>query len=167
MNNQVLITGKLGANPEVVRTKEDGGAVTKLSIALNEYRFNDENEEFQKVRTSWIPVTVFGEVGEKAVESLKSGDQVTVMGALRSSQYEKDGKKLSRIEVIARSILMSQNLPMTDHKAMDLIEKKVGVEPKTFAPPAASMKAAVQVKAQIKPQPQKPVMNIKMKEKNA
>lgn len=166
MNNQVLITGKLGANPEVVRTKEDGGAVTKMSIALNEYRFNEE-EDFDKVRTSWIPVTVFGEIAEKSVESLKSGDQVTVMGALRSSQYEKDGEKRSRLEVIARSILMSQNLPMTDHKAMDLIEKKVGVEPKTFAPPATAMEAAMQVKAQIKPQPQKPVMNFKMKEKNA
>ncbi len=110
MKNQVTLTGNLGSDPETVRTTEAGGAVVRFSIAQTERKLNQESGEYEDSHTNWIPIKAFGSLAERATQSLKKGDVVSLSGVLRSSQYEDKGVKRSSYEVIANEILKSEYL---------------------------------------------------------
>lgn len=95
--------GNLGADPDV-RYSAAGSAVTSFRIAINEqWKDRDGN---QQGRTEWVRVKCFGRLAEIAGEYLRKGSAVYVRGALRTSEYEKNGEKRFSTEIVADEIRM-------------------------------------------------------------
>ena len=96
--NVVLLSGNLGADPEVV-VSSNGNPVCKLRLATTE-RYLDGNK-VQQERTNWHRVTVFGKRGESLGKILRKGERVNVQGRLEYGSYEKDGVKHYTTDIIA------------------------------------------------------------------
>lgn len=95
--NQVIITGRLGADPEI-RNTGAGKPVASFRVASSESWTKDGEK---KEKTEWVNVTVFREAMARFVEHyVKKGDRVLVRGAFRTRMYEKDGVKHYPTEVV-------------------------------------------------------------------
>ena len=102
--NRVVISGNLTRDPEV-RSTASGTSVMKLGIAVNErVKKGDQWEDYP----NFIECTMFGKRAEGVSKYLSKGSKVAIEGHLRYSQWEKDGQKRSKLEVIVDEIeLMS------------------------------------------------------------
>ena len=108
-SNFISVTGNLGGDVEV-RKSERGEEVARLSVAETVSRPNAKTGEYEQVHTNWIPVTAFGSLARRTMQSLKKGDRVTVLGSLKTSNYEKEGVSRKGFEVIAYSVEKTQLL---------------------------------------------------------
>ena len=102
--NKVILIGNLGRDPET-RYSQGGSAVTNFSVATSESwrdRATGENQE----RTEWHNVVCFARLAEIAGEYLRKGSKVYIEGSLRTSQWEQDGQKRYRTEIMARDMQM-------------------------------------------------------------
>ncbi len=97
--NKVLLTGNLGAAPEVKESK--GVTFCRFSLATNE-RWKDRAGRPQE-RTDWHQVVAFGGLA-KSLRSLEKGAKLGVEGKLRVRRYEKDGETRYAVEVHADEI---------------------------------------------------------------
>lgn len=101
--NRVILTGNLGADPEV-RSTQSGTTVLTMRIAVNDRRKNQRTGEWEDY-CNWIGVTMFGKRAEALSSMLRKGSKVGVEGKLRWSQWEdKSGGKRSKIEVMADEV---------------------------------------------------------------
>ena len=99
--NTVIISGNLGANPEV-RTTASGLAVANLSVATNE-RVKQDGEWTD--HTEWHRVTVFGKQAEVCGKFLAKGSKVTIQGKLRTRKFaDKDGRDKWTTEILADNV---------------------------------------------------------------
>lgn len=96
--NKVLLVGNLVRDPEV-RYLPSGSAVADLRLAVSR-RFKTQQGE-QRDETCFISVALFGKSAEVAGQYLKKGRSIFVEGRLKFEEWEKDGKKNSRISVAA------------------------------------------------------------------
>ena len=101
--NRVMLLGNLGADPEL-KVTQGGQAVLKLRLATTE-SYVDKNQTRQE-RTEWHSVTVWGRRGEALAKFLTKGQSIFVEGSLRTSNYEVNGEKRYRTEVIANNIIL-------------------------------------------------------------
>ena len=101
--NRVMLLGSLGADPELKMT-QSGQAVLKLRLATNE-RYQDKAGTWQD-RTEWASVVVWGKRAEGLHKILEKGSQIFVEGSLKTSSYEKDGRKIFRADVVANKVLL-------------------------------------------------------------
>ncbi len=101
LSSTVTLVGNLTRDPEL-RFTNSGMAVTTCGMAVNFRR--QRNGEWEE-ETSFFNVTLFGEMGENAAESLSKGSRVLVSGRLQQRSWEtQDGDKRSTVEVIADEI---------------------------------------------------------------
>ena len=100
--NRVVLVGNLTADPEL-RALPSGTSVCQLRIAVND-RIKDRNSGEWTDYANYFDVTVFGAAGENCAKYLAKGRQVAVDGRLRFRQWEKDGQKRSKVEVVAESV---------------------------------------------------------------
>lgn len=112
--NRVTLLGNLGADPEL-RFGQGGAdsAVLKLRIATTESWF-DKASNARKERTDWHNVTVFGKRGEALHRILVKGSTVLIEGRLQTSNYEKDGQKHYRTDVVATNVVLAGARPQAD-----------------------------------------------------
>lgn len=89
--NKVILIGRLVNDVDL---KYTGGqmAVAKFTLAV---------DRMKKDETDFIRVTVFGKQGENAEKYLAKGKKTAVEGRLQTGSYEKDGKKVYTMDVIA------------------------------------------------------------------
>ena len=102
--NKVIIIGNLGRDPET-RYAQNGSPVTNFSVATSETwrdRASGENQE----RTEWHNIVCFARLAEIAGEYLRKGSKVYIEGSLRTSQWEQDGQKRYKTEIMARELQM-------------------------------------------------------------
>jgi single-strand DNA-binding protein len=102
--NKVILIGNLGRDPET-RYTQSGAPVTNFSVATSE-NWRDKTSGEQQERTEWHNVVCFARLAEIAGEYLKKGSKVYIEGSLRTSDWEKEGQKHYRTEVIAREMQM-------------------------------------------------------------
>ena len=96
--NLVIITGNLGADPKVNKTKSDL-TVANLSIATNE-RIKQGNEWID--HTEWHNVVVFGGQAETSARFLTKGSKVAIHGKLRTRKWTtEDGQERRTTEIVA------------------------------------------------------------------
>ena len=100
--NSVTISGNLTRDPEV-RTTQSGMPVMAISIAVNDRRRNSQTGEWEDC-PNFIDCTLFGNRAQNVSEYISKGSHVTISGKLRWSQWERDGQKRSKIEVIIDDI---------------------------------------------------------------
>ena len=106
--NRVIITGNLTRDPDL-RSTSGGMPVLGFGVAVNDRRRNQQTGEWEDY-PNFIDCTMFGARAQSVSRFLSKGSKVAIEGKLRWSQWERDGQKRSKIEVIVDEIeFMSRN----------------------------------------------------------
>lgn len=114
--NRVNITGNLTRDPEL-RTTPNGMAVLTIGMAVNDRRRNNQTGEWEDY-ANYVNCIVFGKRAEALASHLSKGSKVAIEGKLHYSQWESDGQKRSKLEVIIDEIeFMSQRGSEVAHTA--------------------------------------------------
>lgn len=100
--NRVNISGNLTRDPEL-RATTGGTQVLSFGMAVNDRRKNQQTGEWEDY-PNFVDCTMFGSRAEKVSRYLAKGCKVAVEGKLRYSQWERDGQKRSKLEVIVEEI---------------------------------------------------------------
>lgn len=97
--NKVILIGNLGADPE------KSGSATKLRLATSESYIDRNGAKVE--RTEWHKITIFGKLGDIAMQYLRKGSKVFIEGSLRTSKYnDKDGQQRYSTEILANFMQM-------------------------------------------------------------
>lgn len=78
-----------------------GVARANVSIAVN--RSKKQGEQWID-EVSYFDVTIWGKTAENLKPYLQKGTQIAVSGYLRQDRWEKDGKKNSRVTIVAELV---------------------------------------------------------------
>ncbi|MCL1846493.1 MAG: single-stranded DNA-binding protein [Coriobacteriia bacterium] len=100
--NKVLISGNLTRDPEL-RATATGIPVLGIGVAVNDRRKNQSTGEWEDF-PNYINCTMFGPRAEAVSAFLSKGSKVAIEGKLRWSQWENEGQKRSKLEVIIDEI---------------------------------------------------------------
>jgi single-strand DNA-binding protein len=100
--NRVLIAGNLTRDPQTKFLSGDR-AVANFGLAINR-KFKGSDGE-QKEEATFVEVEAWGRTAELAGQYLAKGRPCFIEGRLKLDQFEdKEGKKQSRLKVVAESI---------------------------------------------------------------
>jgi single-strand DNA-binding protein len=99
--NQVTLMGNLTRDPELRQTP-NGQNVTSFSLALNR-SYKDASGEWKEA-TDYIDIVCWGPLAERVSQYLSKGRRCLVQGRVQSSSWEQDGKKRSKVEVLANDV---------------------------------------------------------------
>lgn len=100
--NRVVLSGNLTRDPEL-RTTAGGTPIMSFGLAVNDRRKNSQTGEWEDY-ANFVDCTLFGNRATGLAPLLSKGTKVTLEGKLRWSQWEKDGQKRSKIEVVVDNI---------------------------------------------------------------
>lgn len=93
--NQVILLGRLTRDPE---TRKVGDyQVASFGIAVDRDYGKDKKADF-------FDCDAWGKTGEFVSNYLKKGNQILIQGRLRFDSWEKDGKKFSKVSVVADKV---------------------------------------------------------------
>ena len=103
--NKVILVGRVTRD---VGTDERsfsfvGNGVAKLVVSIASNRSIKKNEKWED-EVSYFDVTIWGKVAESLKNKLVKGKQIAVTGYLKQDRWEKDGKKQSKLNIIAESV---------------------------------------------------------------
>lgn len=96
--NRVNISGNLTRDPELRQT-QGGMAVLTFGVAVNDRRRNQQTGEWEDY-ANFVDCTMFGNRASAVAQYLAKGAKVAIEGKLRWSQWERDGVRRSKIEVV-------------------------------------------------------------------
>ena len=96
--NRVIISGNRTRDPDL-RSTASGMAVLSLGVAVNDRRRNQQTGEWEDY-PNFVDCTMFGTRAESLARFLPKGTKVTIEGKPRWSQWERDGQKRSKLEVV-------------------------------------------------------------------
>lgn len=102
--NKVTLFGNLGADPEL-RMTSNGTHVLSFRMATTDVYF-DKNQQKQE-KTEWHHVALFGPRAEPLSKLLSKGSRVLVEGRLQTTNYDKDGSKRYKTEIIAADLFLA------------------------------------------------------------
>lgn len=104
MATNITITGNACSDPEL-RFTPGGAAVANLNVAVNHRRKNQQTQEWEDAGTDFYSVSAWKEMGENVASSVTKGQEVIVVGRLKSRSYEtKEGEKRTVWEIEADHI---------------------------------------------------------------
>jgi single-strand DNA-binding protein len=101
--NKVILIGNLGADPELKYTPGNQ-AVARLRLATTESYQTKTGERQQ--RTAWHSVVVWGKRAEALSKILSKGRTICVEGRIDYQQWERDGAKHYKTEIVATDVLL-------------------------------------------------------------
>jgi len=94
MLNSCILTGNLGADPEVFYSSE-GEPIATFNLAFRS----------SKKKTGWIKVTCFRRLAEVAEKYLHKGARIGIVGTLDQQKWESDeGVQRSSFQIIANTL---------------------------------------------------------------
>lgn len=96
--NFVILVGTLGQDPKTGVSTKNGTSWANASMATSK-KMKDGT-----YATTWHKISAFGKTAEE-LGSARKGDGVFIEGELETSQYEKNGQKVTSTQVIARSVM--------------------------------------------------------------
>lgn len=100
--NSVCLSGRLTRDSEL-RVSQTGMQVLSIGMAVND-RIKDSTTGEWQDKPNFIDCKMFGKRAESIAQYLTKGTQVFIEGKLRWSQWESDGQKRSKVEVIVNEI---------------------------------------------------------------
>lgn len=106
--NKAMVFGNLTRDPEM-KSLPSGMQVTSFSIATNRV-YNDRDGKRQEI-ADYHNIVVFGKQAETSAKWLKKGSSAYVEGRLQTQNWEKDGVKHYRTEIVADRVQFG---PRTD-----------------------------------------------------
>ena len=101
--NQVNLIGRLGRDPEM-RYLGSGKPVTTVTLATNSNR-KDAAGAWQE-ETEWHSLVAWDKVADTLNEYGRKGSLIFVSGRLQTRQWEKDGQKHSRTEIVISDLIL-------------------------------------------------------------
>lgn len=104
--NQVAVTGNLTRSPDL-RATRGGTVVLSFGIAVNDRRRNPSGQ-WEDV-PNFFECVAFGNRASALGDILTKGMKVAIAGKLHYSSWEKDGRKHSKVDIIADDIEIMQN----------------------------------------------------------
>lgn len=104
--NIAAISGNLTRDPEL-RMTPGGTQVLNFGVAVNDRAKNQQTGEWED-RPNFIDCVLFGNRADALSRILRKGIKVAVSGSLRWSQWERDGQKRSKVEVVADEVVLMQ-----------------------------------------------------------
>lgn len=96
--NRVVLSGNLTRDPEL-RSTAGGTSVLNFGIAVNDRRKNAQTGEWEDY-ANFVNCVIFGARAESLSRFLSKGSKVMLEGKLRWSQWETEGQKRNKLEVI-------------------------------------------------------------------
>ena len=103
--NRVFLMGNLTKDvDDDFAFTSSGVAKASLSLAIN--RSKKQVEQWVD-DTSYFYITVWGKTAENLKPYFKKGQKIAVEGYLKQDRWEKDGKKESRISIIADNVWLA------------------------------------------------------------
>lgn len=144
--NRVVISGNLTRDPEL-RATASGMPVLGFGVAVNDRRRNQQTGEWEDY-PNFIDCTMFGARAQSVSRFLSKGSKVAIEGKLRWSQWERDGQKRSKIEVIVDDIefMSNRNDASASYGAAPM---GAAMAPAAQAPAPAAMPAAPVIDASV------------------
>ena len=125
--NRVEISGNLTRDPEL-RSTASGTAVLGFGVAVNDRRKNQQTGEWEDY-PNFVDCTMFGARAESLSRYLAKGNKVAIAGRLHWSQWERDGQKRSKLEVIVDEIeLMAgkrEGQPDDDYQSAEVYDEDI------------------------------------------
>lgn len=100
--NVVCISGNLTRDPDL-RVTSSGTPVLSMGVAVNDRRRNPQTGDWEDY-PNFVDAILFGSRAEAVKRYLSKGSKVAIEGKLRYSQWERDGQKRSKLEVIVEEI---------------------------------------------------------------
>lgn len=100
--NKVFLTGKLGQDPKTGLTK-NMKTWANGSIATTKF-FPATATKEESYGTVWTRLVAWGKVAD-ALAACRKGDLIYVEGELENNTYEKEGKKVTQMQVQAKTIM--------------------------------------------------------------
>ena len=126
--NRVVISGNLTRDPEL-RSTSSGTSVLGFGVAVNDRRRNPQTGDWEDY-PNFVDCTMFGARAEGISRYLTKGTKVAIEGKLRWSQWERDGQKRSKLEVIVDEIeFMSYRSSNTEPQAQLQRESQIPAAP--------------------------------------
>jgi single-strand DNA-binding protein len=104
----IQATGRIGRDPEL-RFTPSGAAVCNFTIAVTDRRLDRTTNEWKDAGTTWYDVSVWRKTAENVAESLRKGDEVTVVGRHKIRKWEKDGVEGVANEIDADQVAATLN----------------------------------------------------------
>lgn len=98
--------GNLTRDPELRQTP-NGQNVVSFSLALNR-SYKDQSGEWQEV-TDYVDIVAWGPLAERVAQYLNKGSRCLVQGRLQSRNWEQEGQKRSKVEVLANDVTFLNN----------------------------------------------------------
>lgn len=135
--NKVMLTGHLGADPEMRYTPQ-GSAVTTFRVAAN--RSWKSGDGVQHDDTEWFRIVAWDKLAEICNEYLKKGTRVYIEGRLQTRSWEdrNTGEKRYITEVVAQDMIIltprGDRIPPVE--ADDLESQAIGATPRRTPIPA-------------------------------
>lgn len=107
------ISGTVVTDPVLRRTK-GGDAFLTFRMAVNERRWNSQENAWSDGESQYFSVTAFRTLAGNAYHSIAKGQHVMVSGRLRLSQYvAQDGSKRTSVQIDAHDIGASHKFGQT------------------------------------------------------
>lgn len=82
--------------PVELKNTPSGKPVAKVRLAFNENRYNQDTKSWDTTATLWVDGEVWEQQAERLAEQANQGDEIHVVGQLKTDSWEKDGEKKSK-----------------------------------------------------------------------
>lgn len=113
MLNEVILVGRLTADPEIKEVGKESGKVVNFTLAVPR-SFKNSDGEYE---TDFIQCNVWNKIAENMSEYVHKGDLIGIKGQLQTSSYEdKDGNKryVTDVRVDKVTFLSSKKVDVKD-----------------------------------------------------
>ena len=134
--NKVMITGRLGAEPEM-RFTPQGTPVTTFRVASGR-SWKNAGGATQEA-TEWFRVVAWNKLAEVCNEYLSKGSRVYVEGRLQTRTWTgDDGQERFTTEVVASDLIMLDSRKTPDSAAVEIAEETEAMAPSHPVAPASA-----------------------------
>lgn len=131
--NKAFISGNLTRDADL-RMTQGGMAILSIGVAVNDRRKNPQTGQWEDV-PNYIDCAMFGNRAQSIAPYLTKGTKVYVEGKLRWSQWERDGQKRSKVEVVVDEIEFGQRQGAQDAQGGRVYGQGGGYSPQQQSAP--------------------------------
>ena len=111
MINNVVLVGRLTKKPELKFTA-NGTKYTQFSIAVQK-KFKSQNGEYE---SDFISCLMWSTAAENFTKFTNKGSLVGIEGRIQTRSYDKDGKRVYIIEVVAENFSLLESKKVTESR---------------------------------------------------